>query len=189
MKTTDRIFALMTVISIAWTNVNAELTIKEDSFVIISLDSLTFSAHYYTTFTFSFVVITDQVNAEQLTRTNCVFTNDSSFGQNVLISPFTTPLGPSSYPFTVPTGADGLTLTNFTASVKPDLDNCHLYTVICITPEDIPTCIDITEMKDCDATEDPNKQACGGSDTPSSVGIFVAMATAFTLFKYVTDQA
>ncbi|XP_070546227.1 uncharacterized protein [Ptychodera flava] len=176
MKTTERIILLVIVISIASTGVRT-LEIKEDSFAITSPDPLRFSSHYYTSFTLSMNVRANYAG-DELEGILLFFANDTDIIENdyALLSGSSYAVGPSPDPIPVPQGADGMDVTGFTASMKPDQSQCHLYTFLCVGPESNYDydCIDVSDMMDCDSTENP---ACGDGNTASAAGLIVAMAT------------
>ncbi|XP_070546034.1 uncharacterized protein [Ptychodera flava] len=168
MKTSERIILLITVIFIAWTTKASSLAnpplITEDSFVITGPESLTFSPYYYTDFTFSVNLYRESGGDGdfELSQIYFMFLDDpdydfsSGYALSVGQSPEPTPIIP-----------EGVDITGWTVSMRPDMGNCQYYKYICILPagSDI-SCFNATEMIDCDSTVNPVLDSIFEPDCP-----------------------
>ncbi|XP_070546231.1 uncharacterized protein [Ptychodera flava] len=92
----------------------------------------------------------------------------SGYALSVGQSPEPTPITP-----------EGVDITGWTVSMRPDMGNCQYYKYICILPaESDISCFNATEMIDCDSTVNPGTgTGCNGGNAVSAAALIVAMAT------------
>ncbi|XP_070545752.1 uncharacterized protein [Ptychodera flava] len=195
MKTSERIISLITVIFITWTEVSSvqELPlITEDSFVITGPESLTFSPYYYTDFTFS-INLYRQSGGDgdyALSQIYFFFSNDTDFAGAYIASGYALSVGQSPEP--TPITPEGVDISNWTVSMRPDMSYCQYYNYICIYPDGDISCFDATYMIDCDSTVNPDTTTevpgtgCDGGNAVSAAGLTVAMVT--LLASYIVGQ-